>query len=187
MMSAPEQVVRRAPAKSVSDDFYREDFRDYLATADKNGKRKWVYPKKVSGRWFHLRTCFSGFLLSVMFVGPFVTIGGNPLLMINVVERRFSILGQIFWPQDGIIFAVAMLIFFTSIIVFTTAFGRLWCGWACPQTVLMEMVFRKIEYFIEGDARDQKILAAAAWNRSKVIKKAAKQMIFILLSFCISN
>src|SRR5687768_6401739 len=187
MNSAPEQIARLVRPPRAQDDLDREDFRDYLATADKNGKRKWVYPKKVSGKWLRWRTWFSWVLLAIMFVGPFIKIGGNPLLMINVVERKFSILGQIFWPQDGIIFAVAMLIFFTSILVFTTAFGRLWCGWACPQTVLMEMVFRKIEYFIEGDAHDQRALAAAPWNRRKTIKKASKQIIFIILSFCISN
>jgi len=174
---------RQTPVRKIR----REDFRDRLATADKNGKRKWVYPKKVNGRWFNFRTWFSWFLLTVMFIGPFVKINGNPLLMINIVERRFSVLGQIFWPQDMIIFAVAMLVFLTSIIVFTTAFGRLWCGWACPQTVLMEMVFRKIEYFIEGDARDQKALDSAAWNSTKIVRKASKHIAFALLSFVISN
>lgn len=164
-----------------------EDFRDRLATAEKDGKRKWVYAKKVSGKWFKLRTYFSWLLLAIMFVGPFVKIGGNPLLMINIVERKFSILGQIFWPQDMIIFAVAMLVFLTSIISFTSAFGRLWCGWACPQTVLMEMVFRKIEYLIEGDASAQKALDAATWNRGKITKKVTKHAIFALLSFGISN
>lgn len=163
------------------------DFRDHLPTAEKNGKRKWVYPKKVSGPWFKRRTWFSWFLLAVMFVGPVVKINGNPLLMINVVERKFSILGQIFWPQDMIIFTVAMLVFLASIIVFTTAFGRLWCGWACPQTVLMEMLFRRIEHAIEGDARDQKALDRASWNRTKLFKKISKHFIFALLSLVISN
>ena len=75
-----------------------------------------------------------------MFAGPWIRIQGNPLLLIDILNRRFSILGQIFWPQDTVIFAVAMLVFITGIIVFTTAFGRLWCGWTCPQTLLMEMV-----------------------------------------------
>jgi cytochrome c oxidase accessory protein FixG len=187
MNSAPEQITRRVQPKVAQDDPYREDFRDYLATADKNGKRKWVYPKKVSGKWFRWRTWFSWVLLAIMFVGPFIKIGGNPLLMINVVERKFSILGQIFWPQDMIIFAVAMLIFLTAIIVFTTAFGRLWCGWACPQTVLMEMVFRKIEYLIEGDASAQRALDKAPWHRAKILKKTVKHAIFLALSFAISN
>jgi cytochrome c oxidase accessory protein FixG len=107
--------------------------------------------------------------------------------MINVVQRRFSILGQIFWPQDTLIFAVAMLLFLTSIIIFTTAFGRLWCGWTCPQTLLMEMVFRKLEYAIEGDAPAQRALAAAPWTPAKVLKKTLKHGIFLALSFVIGN
>jgi cytochrome c oxidase accessory protein FixG len=163
------------------------DFRDHLATADKDGKRRWVYPKKPQGKWTRYRTWTGLLLLGVMFIGPFVTINGNPLLMVNVLERRFSIIGQIFWPQDSVIFAVAMLVFLTSIIIFTTAFGRLWCGWTCPQTVLMEMVFRKIEYFIEGDAPAQKRLAAEPWTKEKVLKKGTKHAVFLAVSFIIGN
>jgi len=122
-----------------------------------------------------------------MFAGPFIKINGNPLLMMNIVERRFSILGQLFWPQDMIILAVAMLIFITGIIIFTTAFGRLWCGWTCPQTVMMEMVFRKLEYLIEGDSLAQKKLAAAPWSAGKFAKKAFKLGVFFALSFLIGN
>jgi cytochrome c oxidase accessory protein FixG len=164
-----------------------EDFRDRLSTAEKDGSRKWVYAKQVQGKWQKRRTYFSWLLLGIMFIGPFVKIHGNPLLMINIVERKFSIMGQIFWPQDFVIFAVALLIFFTSIIIFTTAFGRLWCGWACPQTVLMEMVFRKIEYLIEGDASAQRALDAAPWTRAKVFRKGLKHIVFLALSFAISN
>ena len=172
---------------SASQDIHWDDFRDHLATAEKDGARRWIYPKKVSGKWFRRRTWFSWFLLTIMFTGPFIKISGNPLLMINIVERKFSILGQIFWPQDTIIFAVAMLLFLTGIIVFTTAFGRLWCGWACPQTVLMEMVFRKIEYLIEGDSAAQRALDSGPWNRSKLLKKGLKHTIFFSLSFIIGN
>jgi cytochrome c oxidase accessory protein FixG len=122
-----------------------------------------------------------------MFAGPFIRIHGNPLLMMNIVTRRFSILGQIFWPQDAVIFAVAALLFLTSIIIFTTAFGRLWCGWTCPQTLLMEMVFRKIEYAIEGDSHQQRALAAAPWTAQKIVRKAAKHSVFFGLSFVIGN
>ncbi|MGV3772654.1 MAG: cytochrome c oxidase accessory protein CcoG [Verrucomicrobiales bacterium] len=189
MNSSPEMLDKKndSHGKSPAKEVVWDDFRDRLATAEVDGTRKWVYPKQVKGKWYKRRTYFSWLLLGIMFIGPFIKIHGNPLLMINVVERKFSILGQIFWPQDMVIFAVAMLLFFTSIIVFTTAFGRLWCGWACPQTVLMEMVFRKIEYWIEGDAHAQRALNAAPWTRSKTGKKAAKHGIFLLLSFCISN
>src|SRR3954465_6708251 len=147
--------------EAVSREVDWEDFRDHLATADKEGHRRWVYPKKITGRLYRWRTYVSWLLLLLLFTGPFVRINGNPLLLVNIIERRFSILGQIFWPQDMIIFAVALLLFITSIMVFTSAFGRLWCGWTCPQTLLMEMVFRKIEYAIEGDSVAQRLLKKA--------------------------
>ncbi len=163
------------------------DFRDHIATADAEGRRKWVYPKKQKGRFFRARTYVSWLLLGIMFAGPFIKIGGNPLLMINVVDRKFSVLGVIFWPQDNLVFALGLLLFLTGIAVFTAAFGRLWCGWTCPQTVLMEMVFRKIEYAIEGDSHQQRALDAAPWTGQKIGKKFVKHGIFLGLSFLIGN
>jgi cytochrome c oxidase accessory protein FixG len=163
------------------------DFRDHISTSDETGKRLWIYAKKPQGRWTNRRNWFSWLLIGIMFVGPFVRINGNPLLMINIVERRFSILGQLFWPQDAIIFAVAMLILVIGIILFTAAFGRLWCGWACPQTVMMEMVFRKIEYLIDGGHVEQRRLAEAPWTAQKVMRRALKLGIFFGLSFVICN
>ena len=112
------------------------NFRDHLTTADKQGRRQWIYAKKPSGNWTRRRTWLSWLLIGIMFAGPFVKINGNPLLLMNIVERKFSILGQLFWPQDMVIFAVAMLIFITGIIIFTTAFGRLWCGWTDRKSVV---------------------------------------------------
>ena len=171
----------------VAQDINWDDFRDHLATADQQGNRRWLYPKKPSGQWHRRRAWFATALIVIMFAGPWIRINGNPLLLLNIVERRFSILGQIFWPQDFVIFAVAMLVFITGIIIFTTAFGRLWCGWACPQTVMMEMVFRKIEYLIEGDAHEQRALDAAPWNARKILKKALKHTAFLGLSFIVGN
>ena len=164
-----------------------KDFRDHLATADQEGRRQWLYPRKVHGRFFRARTFLSWLLLAVMFTGPFIRINGNPLLLVNIVERKFIILGQIFWPQDMIMFAVALLVFAVSILVFTATYGRLWCGWTCPQTVLMEMVFRKIEYLIEGDSHQQRALDKAPWTADKVLKKGGKHAIFFGLSFLIGN
>jgi len=164
-----------------------KDFRDHLSTADSEGRRQWLYPRKVHGPFYRGRTWLSWLLLAVMFAGPFVRIKGNPLLLFNIVERKFIILGQIFWPQDMIMFAVALLIFVTSILVFTAAYGRLWCGWTCPQTVLMEMVFRKIEYLIEGDSHQQRALDKAPWTATKIRKKVGKHVIFFGLSFIVAN
>ena len=163
------------------------DFRDHLSTADQEGRRLWLYPRQPSGRYYKARTYLSYLLLLVMFAGPFIRVGGNPLLMMNVVERKFCVLGQVFWPQDGVILAFSLLLFITGIIVFTAAFGRLWCGWLCPQTVLMEMVFRKIEYWIEGDHLQQRALAQAPWTAGKIARKALKQGVFFGLSWVVGN
>jgi cytochrome c oxidase accessory protein FixG len=187
----PTNLASKDPSGTDSHDAAQQinwsDFRDHLSTADQSGRRRWLYPKRPSGRYYRWRTWLSYLLLAIMFAGPFIRIHGNPLLMFNIVERRFSILGQIFWPHDAAIFAIATLLFLTSIFVFTAAFGRLWCGWTCPQTLLMEMVFRKIEYWIEGDASSQRKLSAAPWSAQKLGKKLFKHGLFFGLSFVIGN
>jgi len=186
MPSEPEKPTVPSEKDAVQEIDWK-DFRDHLATADQQGRRMWLYPKKPKGRYYLARLSFSFVLILVMFAGPFVHINGNPLLMINVVERKFSVLGSIFWPQDNLIFAFGFLLFLTGIAVFTAAFGRLWCGWTCPQTVMMEMVFRRIEYFIEGDAHEQRALDKAPWSARKLFKKLAKHSVFLGLSFVIGN
>ncbi len=180
-MPAPKPNNPKSPAPPT------DDFRDHIATAEADGRRRWLFPRQVSGKYYRWRTWLSWLLLVIMFSGPFITINGNPLLLMNIPERKFVVLGQIFWPQDMIIFAFAILLFFTGVVIFTTAFGRLWCGWACPQTVMMEMVFRKIEYLIEGDAPEQKALARAPWTGKKITKRALKHTIFLALSFLVGN
>lgn len=189
MKNAPTEypVSEKPDPKGVAQTVNWEDHRDHLATADKEGHRQWVYARKPSGKWYTRRTVFAWALIVAMFAGPWIRIDGNPLLMFNIIERKFSILGQIFWPSDTIIFAVAMLLFITSIIVFTSAYGRLWCGWACPQTVMMEMVFRKLEYLIEGDSQAQRKLNAAPWTPGKVVRKVFKQVVFFGLSLIVAN
>ncbi len=176
-----------APSLNTAPRPAAEDFRDHLTTADDQGRRRWLYPRKVRGRFYRARTWFSWLLLALMFAGPFIRIHGNPLLLFNIVERKFIILGQVFWPQDMIMLALALLLFITSILIFTAAYGRLWCGWACPQTVLMEMVFRKLEYLIEGDSHQQRALDRAPWNTAKLVKKGTKHSLFFGLSFLVGN
>jgi len=168
---------------SVADD----TFRNSIATVDEKGKRIWIYPKKPSGRLHRLRVVVAVALLSLLFAGPFLSVNGKPFLLLNVFERRFIILGQAFWPQDFILLAIVLLTFFVFIILFTVVFGRVWCGWACPQTLFMEMVFRKIEYWIEGDASEQRRLSTAPWTIGKIIKKGGKQIIFLLISVLIAH
>lgn len=174
---------------TATDNFYQfdEEFRNSIATVDKTGKRVWVYPKKPAGRLHTYRVIVAVILLVLFFAGPFIRINGHPFMLVNIFERRFIFFGQVFWPQDFILLALAMLTFFVFIILFTVVFGRIWCGWACPQTLFMEMVFRKIEYWIEGDANQQRKLAQQPWSREKIIKKVSKQLIFIVISLIISH
>ena len=183
-MPAPDQPEGSSgPVNKVN----WQDFRDHISTADAEGRRQWIYATRPRGRYYRARTWLTWLLLVVMFGGPFVKIHGNPLLMINILQRKFSVLGVIFWPQDNLVFALSLLLFLTGIAVFTAAFGRLWCGWTCPQTVLMEMVFRKLEYFIEGDSAEQRALDRSPWTAAKVGKRAAKHAVFLGLSFLIGN
>ncbi len=166
---------------------YDQEYRDSLATVDAEGNRVWVYPKKPSGRLHNLRILVTIVLLALLFSGPFIKVDGHPLFLFNIFQRKFILFGQVFWPQDFILFGLGMITFFVFVILFTSAFGRLWCGWACPQTLFMEMVFRKIEYLIEGDANQQRKLNAAPWTSDKIFKKVFKQFIFIVISLIISH
>jgi cytochrome c oxidase accessory protein FixG len=162
-------------------------FRDSVATISKEGKRNFITPKKPKGRLYNLRTRFSIFYLIVFFTLPFIKLHGEPLLMINVLDRKFIIFGMVFWPQDFFIFAIAMITFIVFIILFTVVFGRIFCGWACPQTIFMEMVFRKIEYWIDGDSAKQKQLREMPWNAEKARKRIVKFIIFFSISFILAN
>ncbi|MFY8020277.1 MAG: cytochrome c oxidase accessory protein CcoG, partial [Bacteroidia bacterium] len=165
----------------------QQQFRDKLANVDRKGKRLWIFPKKPKGNFYNYRTWFSWFLMGLMFSGPFLKLNGKPLLLLNVLERKFIIFGMVFWPQDLNLFALLMLTFVLFIILFTVVFGRVWCGWACPQTIFMEMLFRKIEYLIEGDANQQKKLAEADYDFNKIWRKGLKHLLFWLMSFIIAN
>ena len=166
---------------------YDEEYRDSIATVDEHGKRVWVYPKKPKGKFFNARKVVSVILLTILFAGPFIKINGQPFLMMNIFERKFVILGTVFWPQDFFIFALGLITFFVFIILFTVVFGRVWCGWACPQTLFMEMVFRRIEYLIEGDANQQRKLAKMPWNGEKIRKRVLKHGIFAFIAVLIGH
>lgn len=162
-------------------------FRDSIATVDKQGKRNWIFAQQPKGRWYNIRSVLSIFYFSVFFSLPFISINGRPLFLLNVVEGKFILFGAIFWPQDFFIFGLAMLAFILFVVLFTMAFGRLFCGWMCPQTIFMEMLFRRIEYWIEGDAAAQKLLAKQPWTSNKIIRKTSKHLVFYALSFLIAN
>ncbi|MBI1226076.1 MAG: cytochrome c oxidase accessory protein CcoG [Bacteroidetes bacterium] len=174
---------------NIIDELYQdtEEYRDHLATVDKKGKRVWMYPKKPSGWFYNARTWVSFALLALLFGMPFLRVNGEPILLFNVLERKFIIFSIVFTPQDMHLFALAMVTFMLFVVLFTVVFGRLFCGWICPQTIFMEMVFRKIEYWIDGDAGQQRKLAAAPWTGEKILKRVSKYAIFYAISLLIAN
>ena len=172
---------------NLKNELLDQEFRDAVGTISKEGKRNYIFPQKPFGKLYNLRSYFSYFYLALFFTLPFIKIEGEPIFLFNVLERKFIFFGQVFWPQDFFIFAIGLLTFLVFVILFTVAFGRLFCGWACPQTIFMEMVFRKIEYWIEGDANQQRKLKAMPWNGEKIRKRFTKITAFFLVSFLIAN
>ena len=171
----------------TTDIYQQETFRDSVATITSDGHRNFIDPKKPKGKLYNLRTWFSIGYLVVFFTLPFIKLNGAPLFMFNILERKFIFFGITFWPQDFFIFAIGFLTFIVFVILFTVVFGRVFCGWACPQTIFMEMVFRKIEYWIDGDSTKQKQLRVMAWNGEKIRKRTIKFIAFFAISFLIAN
>jgi cytochrome c oxidase accessory protein FixG len=164
-----------------------QSFRDSVATIDKKGSRNYISPKKPKGSLYKKRTIASILYLILFFGLPFIKIKGEPIFMINILKRKFILFGQIFGPEDFFIFMLGMLTFVVFVILFTVVFGRVFCGWACPQTIFMEMVFRKIEYWLDGDHIRQRQLREMPWNAYKIRKRAVKIIIFWLMSFMIAH
>lgn len=165
----------------------QEAFRDTVSHVDKQGKRVFFYPKKPKGPLYNARTLVSFAFLVILFALPFIKINGAPLFLFNIIERKFILFGIHFWPQDFFLFVLGMIIFIVFIALFTVVYGRVFCGWVCPQTIFMEMVFRKIEYWIEGDFTHQKALKKQSWNAEKIRKRVLKVSIFYIISFLIAN
>ncbi len=164
-----------------------EAFRDTIGTIDEGGNRKFIFPKKPSGKFYDYRKIVSYVLLAILIANPFIKVNGNQFMMFNVLERRFNIFGFPFWPQDFYLFVISMLVGVVFVILFTVVFGRIFCGWICPQTIFLEMVFRRIEYWIDGDRGAQSRLARQEWNAEKIRKRIIKWTIFFIISFGIAN
>lgn len=164
-----------------------ESFRDSIGTIDKEGKRAWVFPKIPKGKFYEKRKLVSYFLLAFLFSAPFIKINGNQFLLFNVLDRKFNFFGFPFWPQDFHLVVISMIVGVVFVTLFTVAFGRIFCGWICPQTIFMEMVFRRIEFWIDGDRGAQMRLAKQEWNAEKIRKRLIKWIVFFVISFLIAN
>ena len=158
-----------------------------LYTLDEHGKRLWVYPQKIQGFFTRRRGLVSAFLILFYLLVPWIKVDGLPAIQLNILERQFILLGHIFWPQDVKYLVFILLGAALSLFFFTALAGRLWCGWACPQTVFLEFIFHRIETWIEGDRNQRMALDRAPLSVEKVLKKGFKHLIFLAFASLIAN
>jgi len=171
----------------MSEQNQEKTFRDKISTVSSEGSRVWVHCKKPKGKLYNYRSVFAYLLLLFLILAPILKVGGEQMILLDVLGRRFILFGIIFWPQDFYLFYLIMLSAIVFITLFTVVYGRLFCGWACPQTVFLEFVFRKIEWLIDGNPTKQKSLAAQGWTFEKIWKRLLKHSLFWGLSFFFSN
>jgi len=164
-----------------------ENFRNELASIDRDGSRKWIYARQPKGRYYTARTVVASILLIFLFAGPHIYVNGHPFMLLNLPERMFIVFGIPFMPQDFHLVVLLALSSLVSVALFTAIAGRIWCGWICPQTIFLEMIFRRIEWFIEGSPKEQATLNAGPWSSKKIVKKSIKHLIFFGISFAIAN
>ena len=157
-----------------------EAFRDRPINIDEGGRRKWIRARQPQGKWYRRRTTVAWSLLAFMIFAPIIRIGGNPIMLFDIPNREFYIFTLRIWAQDTNIMALMMAVIVVSVVLFTVIYGRVWCGWACPQTIFMEMIFRRIEYLFDGNYRGQS-------KPSSGKKRLLKQLVFILVSVLIAN
>ncbi|MEO7432334.1 MAG: 4Fe-4S binding protein, partial [Dokdonella sp.] len=144
-------------------------------------KQPKVYPREIDGRFQRLRTGVVFWLLGMFYAFPWLSVGGQQLVLFDLPARRFHILGLTFWPQDFYLLTLLLIIAALSLFFFTALAGRLWCGYACPQTVWTE-VFLWMERRIEGDRNARMRLDNAPWSREKLLRKSAKQVVWIIFA-----
>jgi cytochrome c oxidase accessory protein FixG len=171
----------------VLETIHTQDYRETLSTSASDGRRIWIYPKIEVGKLYRWRALVAYLLIAGFTIAPLLEKDGHPLFLLNVLERKFILFGMPFLPQDFNILALVLITFMVFIVLFTVIFGRIWCGWACPQTVFMEMVFRRIENWIEGDFKNQQKFDESPLSLNKIARKTFKHFLFLLVSFCIAN
>jgi cytochrome c oxidase accessory protein FixG len=140
-----------------------------------------VYPREIGGRFARLRVLSAWVLLGIFYLLPWVPWGERQAVLFDLPARKFFIFGLVFWPQDFIFLAWLLIIAALSLFFFTAIAGRLWCGYACPQTVWTE-VFLWMERVVEGDRAARLKLDRGAWNTAKIARKSAKQFLWIVFA-----
>jgi cytochrome c oxidase accessory protein FixG len=154
-----------------------------LPTLDAQGGRRWVRPRLSKGRFLDRRRAVGWTLMGLFLLLPHVQLAGKPALLLDVAALRFTVLGATFAPTDTSVLMLFLLAAFVGVFLLTALWGRVWCGWACPQTVWLELLFRPIERLIEGSPQEQRALDRDGPD----LRRAVKHIVFMVLAFVLGN
>lgn len=165
----------------------RELHRERLATTDEIGRRVYVHPEEVTGKFRNYRTIFYWFLISLYLILPWIHYHGQQSVMLDLANRKFIFFGNTFWGHDAPLLIFIFLGCAFLIAFITSIWGRVWCGWACPQTVFIDSIFRKIEGLTEGNARQRIKREALPLDFSKLLRSSIKWTLYLLVSLHISH
>jgi cytochrome c oxidase accessory protein FixG len=181
------QAQQAPPAGNLEADLYQFRPPERPSTMDERGRRMWVFPAEIQGPFMRWRRWTGWALIVIYLATPWIRIGGMQAVWLRIPERRFILFGHLFFPQDSFYLMFLLVGLALGLFFFTALVGRVWCGWACPQTVWMEEVFRKIEWLVEGDHHAQQRLDAAPWSAGKAARRVAKHALFLVFSALVSN
>ncbi len=165
------------------ENYQETTFRDRPSTFGKDGKRVWLFPRMPKGKLYSIRRIIAWSLLVFFYLAPFLKFRGEPLIFLNFLERKFILFGNTFYPQDFHLLVLAVIALIVFIVLFTVIYGRIFCGWICPQTVFLEFLYRPIEYLIDGNPEEQQKLAEQDTDAIKILKRILKHGIYLCISF----
>lgn len=155
-----------------------------LSTLNEDGTRRWMRPRLSPGRFMKARRYLGWFLIAFFVSAPLIPINGHPMIFLDVAQRRFHLFGGTFLPTDSFLLMLLMMSIFLTIFWLTALFGRVWCGWGCPQTVYMEFLFRPIERLFEGGPTQQRAIDAKGGLNGR---RLAKNVVFLFIAFLLAN
>ncbi len=158
-----------------------------LSTTDEHGHRVYLHPEDVKGPWRNRRKLFYWFLIGLYLILPWIHYKGKQIILLDIPHREFTFFGMTFYAHDAPLFLLVLLAFVFTMGFITSIWGRVWCGWACPQTVFIDTIYRQIEKWVEGKSRQRQKLDASPLSFEKVWKKSLKWTLFLIASLHIAH
>lgn len=159
--------------------------RRVLPTLNQDGTRRWIRPKPSYGKWWRRRRIVAYTLMLVFFIIPHLRIGGRPVFLMDIPNHQFTLMGYTFLPTDTLLFMFALGSLIVGIFLATALFGRVWCGWACPQTVYLEFLYRPIGRWFDGGYTGARNLDKQ--QRWFTPRRLAKYATFLTLSIFVAH